>query len=59
MQDGDDLLVHGAAGGVGHLAVQIARARGARRHRHARAEQAEWLSELGASRVIDYRDERF
>src|SRR5690242_12113036 len=29
LQQGDDLLIHGAAGGVGHLAVQIAKARGA------------------------------
>ena len=28
VQDGDDVLVHGAAGGVGHLVVQIAKARG-------------------------------
>jgi NADPH:quinone reductase-like Zn-dependent oxidoreductase len=59
LEDGADLLVHGAAGGVGHLAVQIARARGARVFGTARAEQAEWLGELGVERVIDYRDERF
>jgi NADPH:quinone reductase-like Zn-dependent oxidoreductase len=59
VQDGDDVLVHGAAGGVGHLAVQIARARGANVFATARAEQAGWLTGLGAERVIDYRDERF
>jgi NADPH:quinone reductase-like Zn-dependent oxidoreductase len=59
VQDGDDVLVHGAAGGVGHLVVQIARARGARVLAHARAEQAEWLTTLGAAEVIDYREERF
>jgi NADPH:quinone reductase-like Zn-dependent oxidoreductase len=59
VQDGDDVLVHGAAGGVGHLVVQIARARGARVIAHARAEQAERLTELGAAAVIDYRTERF
>ncbi len=59
LQDGDDVLVHGAAGGVGHLVVQIARARGARVLAHARAEQAERLAELGAAETIDYRSERF
>src|SRR5438132_1611277 len=59
MDDGDDILIHGAAGGVGHLAVQIARARGARVIATARAEQADWLRELGAADVIDYRTERF
>ena len=56
---GDDILVHAAAGGVGHLAVQIARARGATVIGTARAEQAEALTKLGAERVIDYRTERF
>jgi NADPH:quinone reductase-like Zn-dependent oxidoreductase len=59
VQEGDDVLVHGAAGGVGHLAVQIARARGARVIATARREQAEWLAGLGAERVLDYREEDF
>ncbi len=59
LQSGDDLLVHGAAGGVGHLAVQIAKARGANVIGTARAEQADWLRELGVDRVIDYKAERF
>jgi NADPH:quinone reductase-like Zn-dependent oxidoreductase len=59
LQAGDDLLIHGAAGGVGHLAVQIAKARGATVIGTAREEQAAWLAGLGADRVIDYRSERF
>ena len=59
VQEGDDVLVHGAAGGVGHLAVQIARARGAKVIGTARREQAGKLTELGVERLIDYRDERF
>ncbi|MGE5409114.1 MAG: NADP-dependent oxidoreductase [Syntrophothermus sp.] len=59
VQEGDDVLVHGAAGGVGHLAVQIAAARGARVFATARREQAGWLAELGVERTIDYRDEDF
>ena len=60
LQDGDDVLIHGAAGGVGHLAVQIAKARGAQVIATARAEQAEWLTRARApTEVIDYRSERF
>jgi NADPH:quinone reductase-like Zn-dependent oxidoreductase len=59
LQSGDDLLVHGAAGGVGHLAVQVAKARGANVIGSARAEQADWLRELGVDQVIDYKAERF
>jgi NADPH:quinone reductase-like Zn-dependent oxidoreductase len=59
LEDGADVLVHGAAGGVGHLAVQVAKARGANVIGTARAEQAGWLHELGVDQVIDYRDERF
>jgi NADPH:quinone reductase-like Zn-dependent oxidoreductase len=59
LQAGDDLLIHGAAGGVGHLAVQIAKARGASVVGTARAEQEAWLIGLGIDRVVDYRRERF
>jgi NADPH:quinone reductase-like Zn-dependent oxidoreductase len=59
LEEGADLLIHGAAGGVGHLAVQVARARGANVIATARAEQADWLRDLGAAEVIDYRSERF
>lgn len=59
LEDGADVLVHGAGGGVGHLAVQIAKARGANVIGTARAEQADWLRELGLGQTIDYRSERF
>jgi NADPH:quinone reductase-like Zn-dependent oxidoreductase len=59
LEAGADVLIHGAAGGVGHLAVQIAKARGANVFATARTEQAEWLLRLGADRVLDYRSERF
>jgi NADPH:quinone reductase-like Zn-dependent oxidoreductase len=59
VQEGDDVLIHAAAGGVGHLAVQVAAARGAKVIATARREQAAKLTELGAERVIDYRDEPF
>jgi NADPH:quinone reductase-like Zn-dependent oxidoreductase len=59
LQPGDNVLIHGAAGGVGHLAVQIAKARDAHVIGTARAEQTGWLEGLGADVVVDYRKQRF
>jgi NADPH:quinone reductase-like Zn-dependent oxidoreductase len=59
VQEGDDVLIHGGAGGVGHLAVQIAAARGANVIATARREQTDFLTGLGAGRVLDYRDDDF
>ncbi|MCX5194215.1 NADP-dependent oxidoreductase [Streptomyces sp. NBC_00249] len=56
---GQRVLVHAAAGGVGHLAVQIAKARGAYVIGTASAGKHELLRELGADEVIDYRSTDF
>jgi NADPH:quinone reductase-like Zn-dependent oxidoreductase len=52
--EGDRVLIHAAAGGVGHLAVQIAKARGARVIGTARAAKHDFLRELGVDEPIDY-----
>jgi NADPH:quinone reductase-like Zn-dependent oxidoreductase len=52
--DGDRILIHAAAGGVGHLAVQIAKARGAYVFGTARAAKHDFLRELGVDEPIDY-----
>ncbi|PXX55641.1 NADPH:quinone reductase-like Zn-dependent oxidoreductase [Nocardia tenerifensis] len=49
------VLIHAAAGGVGHFAVQIAKARGAYVIGTASAPNHEFLRGLGADEVIDYR----
>ena len=54
---GDTVLVPRAAGGVGHLAVQIAAARGARVIAVATAAKHELLRDLGAAQVVDYTTE--
>ena len=54
VEKGDRVLVHAAAGGVGHLAVQIAKARGAHVIGTARSERHEHLRELGLDEPIDY-----
>jgi NADPH:quinone reductase-like Zn-dependent oxidoreductase len=52
--EGTRVLIHAAAGGVGHLAVQIARARGAHVIGTAREEKHDFLGELGVDEAIDY-----
>jgi NADPH:quinone reductase-like Zn-dependent oxidoreductase len=51
-------VILAAAGGVGHLAVQIARARGAYVIGTARAAKHAFLGELGADEAVDYTSER-
>ncbi|MET9213667.1 MULTISPECIES: NADP-dependent oxidoreductase [unclassified Nocardia] len=52
---GQRVLIHAAGGGVGHLAVQIAKARGAYVIGTASTAKHEHLRELGADELIDYR----
>jgi len=52
--DGDRVLIHAAGGGVGHLAVQIAKARGAHVIGTARGEKHGFLRGLGVDEPIDY-----
>jgi NADPH:quinone reductase-like Zn-dependent oxidoreductase len=56
---GERVLIHGGAGAVGVFAVQLARRRGAAVLTTASAPNREFLTALGADRVIDYRAERF
>ncbi|MBB4687924.1 NADP-dependent oxidoreductase [Amycolatopsis jiangsuensis] len=57
VRSGQRVLVDAAAGGVGHLAVQIAKARGAHVLGTASAAKHGFLRELGVDEPIDYRDE--
>ncbi|MFJ4868893.1 NADP-dependent oxidoreductase [Streptomyces sp. NPDC088757] len=59
VRPGERVLVHAAAGGVGHLAVQIAKARGAYVIGTASAAKHALVRELGADEVVDYREVRF
>ena len=54
LQPGQRILVHAAAGGVGHLAVQIAKAKGAYVIGTASAANHELVRRLGADEMIDY-----
>ena len=56
---GQSILIHGAAGGVGSMAVQLARWAGAHVIGTASARNRDSLLELGANEVIDYTSTRF
>ncbi|MFF7187201.1 NADP-dependent oxidoreductase [Streptomyces sp. NPDC008222] len=59
LRPGQRVLIHAAAGGVGHVAVQIAKARGAYVIGTASAGKHDFLRELGADELIDYRETDF
>ncbi len=55
---GETVLIHAGAGGVGHVAIQLAKARGARVLTTAGTlESIEFARSLGADEVIDYHNE--
>jgi NADPH:quinone reductase-like Zn-dependent oxidoreductase len=56
---GQNVLIHGAAGGVGHFAVQFAKARGAKVFATCSDKDVAFVRELGADAVIDYQTQRF
>jgi NADPH2:quinone reductase len=57
VKDGDIVLVSAGAGGVGHIAVQIASLFGARVGATASRRNQAFLADLGAEAVIDYTEE--
>ncbi|WP_426330123.1 NADP-dependent oxidoreductase [Pedobacter sp. R-06] len=59
IKPGQRVLVHGAAGGIGNLALQFAKAYGAYVIGTASAHNAEFLKALGADEVIDYNTQKF
>lgn len=59
LKSGQRLLIQGAAGGVGSVAVQVAHARGAHVIGTASAANHDYLRSIGADEVIDYRTEKF
>lgn len=59
LRTGQTVLIHGGAGGTGHFAVQFAKALGAAVTTTASAHDREFLLELGADNVLDYRSENF
>jgi NADPH:quinone reductase-like Zn-dependent oxidoreductase len=59
LQSGQRLLIHGASGGVGSFAVQFAKAKGAYVIGVASSQNLDYLKQLGADEVIDYKNQKF
>lgn len=55
LKPGDRVLIHAGAGGVGHLAIQIAKTAGAHVTTTVSAGKADYARSIGADEVIDYR----
>ncbi|UCI09277.1 NADP-dependent oxidoreductase [Mesorhizobium sp. B1-1-8] len=54
LKSGQRVLIHAGAGGVGHLAVQIAKAHGAYVASTASSDKLDFVRSLGADQVVDY-----
>lgn len=59
LRAGQRVLIHAGAGGVGHYAVQLARARGAHVIATASAGNVDFVRSLGANEVVDYHARPF
>lgn len=59
LKEGQRVLIHGAAGGVGHFATQLARRRGAYVIGTSSRANLEYVRRLGAHKVIDRTSTRF
>ena len=59
LRAGQSVLIHGGAGGVGHFAIQFAKAKGARVFTTVSTENVAFARALGADVVIDYKAQRF
>ena len=55
LQNGQKILIHGGAGGIGHVAVQLAKALGVYVATTVNTDDMEFARELGANEVIDYK----
>jgi NADPH:quinone reductase-like Zn-dependent oxidoreductase len=59
LQRGQKILIHGGAGGIGSVAIQVAKSIGAYVATTAMADDRAYVQELGADQVIDYKKEAF
>jgi NADPH:quinone reductase-like Zn-dependent oxidoreductase len=57
IEPGETVLINGASGGVGHFAVQIAKAKGAKVIAVSSASNTEFVKSLGADKVVAYDKE--
>lgn len=59
LSSGQKILIHGGAGGIGHIAAQLAKALGAYVATTVSTEDIDFAKSLGADEVIDYQTKAF
>lgn len=59
LKAGNKILIHGAAGGIGSIAVQIAKSIGAYVAVTVSEKDKEFAKQLGADEIIDYKNQKF
>ncbi|MBI2617553.1 NADP-dependent oxidoreductase [Candidatus Gottesmanbacteria bacterium] len=59
LQSGQKILIHGGAGGIGHIAIQLSKVLGAYVVTTVKTEDMEFVKNLGADEVIDYKTQKF
>lgn len=59
LASGQKVLIHGGAGGIGTIAIQLAKHLGASVATTVRTEEQQYAKELGADVIIDYKNQRF
>jgi alcohol dehydrogenase len=59
LSKGQRILIHGGAGGIGSIAIQLAKNLGAHVATTVSANDKEFVQELGADKVIDYKSQNF
>ena len=59
LKSGQKVLIHGGGGGVGNMAIQLAKAKGAWVATTCSTDDLDFVRELGADQAIDYKKEKF
>jgi len=59
IKENDKVLIHAGSGGVGSFAIQYAKTKGAYVYTTTSTSNVQWVKELGADRVIDYKTEDY
>lgn len=59
LQGGQKILIHGGAGGIGHIAIQLAKSIGAFVATTVSTSDIGFVKQLGADQVIDYKSQNF
>ncbi len=59
LQSGQKILIHGGAGGIGHIAIQLAKSFGAYVATTVSTNDKEFVKGLGSDEVIDYKIQKF